>query len=75
MEIDGDEKSDSEDLTNKIRAFYAAGAGNVVVVLDKDGDSDARTIAVSAGEFFDKKLLIRRIKDTGTTATGIIGFW
>jgi hypothetical protein len=60
--------SDSVDLEQPCRAFYAAVAGNISVITEA-----GNTRLVPVGAFFVLPLAVTRIRATGTTATGIIG--
>lgn len=51
------------------RMIYVGGAGNLAVTT---WDGNDRTIAVAAG--YEFKCAVRKVKSTGTTATGLIGF-
>jgi len=76
--IDGCRKScaitPGDTFVPPLRGIKAAGAGNLVYVLDLDTDEDARTDAIGAGEFIGY-LRIKKVVADGTTATGLIGYW
>lgn len=59
-----------------IRGLLCSGSGNVVVVLEDDADSVATrlTLALTAGVPLTG-YSIGLIKQTGTTATGIVGLY
>lgn len=62
--------SDSVDLAKVTRQIYAAGAGDIAVVWA----SGAETVEpIAAGERVDWR--IARVKVTGTTATGLRGYY
>lgn len=61
--------SDSTDLTAVTREIYVGGAGNISVIW-ADGRETVEPVA--AGERLPWRL--RRVKATGTTATGIRGY-
>lgn len=59
---------DSSDLVPHARAIICQGnAGNVVLVT-RDGEAD-RTVPIAANQQLD--VYVRRVKATGTTATGL----
>ena len=62
--------SDTVDLIRETRAIYAAGAGNISVVWQA---GDTTTEPVAAGERLPWRIV--RVRATGTTATGIRGFY
>lgn len=62
--------SNSDDLPKVTRQIYAGGAGNVVVVW---ADGSETTEPVLAGERLDWR--IKQVKLTGTTATGLRGYY
>lgn len=62
--------SDSEELPKVTRQIYVGGAGNVAVVWS---DGSETTEPVVAGERLDWR--IRQVKLTGTTATGLRGYY
>ena len=62
--------SDTVDLPRITRQIYAAGAGNVSVIW-ADGSETVEPVA--AGDRLDWRL--KRIKATGTTATGLRGYY
>jgi hypothetical protein len=61
--------NDGADLPVPIRAFYATGEGDVSVVT---ASGSTRTIPVAA--FMIVPLAVVRVRASGTTATGIMGF-
>jgi hypothetical protein len=61
---------DEQDLPKVTRQLYAAGAGDIAVVW-LDGSETVEPIA--AGERVDWR--VSRVKATGTTATGIRGYY
>lgn len=61
---------DSDELPHVTRQIYAATAGDVAVVW-RNGAESVEPIA--AGERVDWR--VRRVKATGTTATGLRGYW
>lgn len=64
--------SDSADLPRYVRALTCTGAGNASVIPSgAPDDSNPITIAIAAGQWFP--LEVRRVRATGTTATGIVG--
>jgi hypothetical protein len=64
--------NDAADLAVGARGLYAAGAGNVAVLMyDATDDAQVQTFAFAAGEI--KPLVVRRVMATNTTATGIKG--
>lgn len=65
--------SDSIDLTIPTRQIYVAAAGNVRVTFIGYPDGTYSTHAVLAGERLNWQ--VKRIWSTGTTATGIEGFY
>ena len=71
---------DDEDLNNTdlsphpVKAIMASGAGTVAVVLEKDSDDEVRTFTLAAGVPLTG-FSIRRVKPTGTTATGIVALY
>lgn len=62
--------ADGDDLAQVTREIYIAGAGNVAIVW-ADGSETIEPVA--AGERLPWRA--KRIKATGTTATGIRGFY
>ena len=62
--------SDTVDLPKVTRQVLFTGAGNVVVIW---ADGTETTEAVTAGARLDWR--IRRVKATGTTATGMRGYY
>jgi hypothetical protein len=65
------QKSDTVDLTRQCRALYVGADGNVTVVM-KDGTS-ATFVGVTAGTLLP--IEVRRLMNTGTTATSIVGLY
>jgi len=65
--------SDDTDLDPYVRAIVATGAGDVVIIPEENDDSETFTFTLDAGEKLEG-IVIRRVKSTGTTATGLIGF-
>lgn len=66
---------DDTDLSPEpVKAVMVSGAGDVALVLEKDGDSDARIFTLAAGVPLTG-FAIRRVKATGTTATGIVALY
>ncbi len=63
--------SDSTELTYTTRGLYVGVAGNVAVVM-ADGTSVTLT-GLAAGVVHP--LRVKQVRSTGTTATGIVGFW
>jgi hypothetical protein len=62
--------SDSADLPDGVcSALYCSGAGNINL---DTLDGDTKVIAVSAGWANLTEILVRRVRSTSTTATGII---
>lgn len=60
------------DLTYWARGLRAAVAGDIVVVMATETNvANTHTFTVAAGEFVP--VAVRRVKSTGTTATGIKG--
>lgn len=58
------------DTTEQIyRMIYVTGAGDLAVTT---WDGSDVTVAVPAG--YEFKCAVRKVKSTGTTATGLIGF-
>ena len=66
--------SDTEDTDKPISKILVGGAGNIKLVLEKDVDANAITVAVTAGQLLTG-LRVRKIFATGTTATGLIGLY
>ncbi len=62
--------SDSTDIANRPRALRFNGAGDVVI---RDRAGTDITYTVTAGEVMPFRGV--RILSTGTTATGIVGWW
>ena len=66
---------DANDLSpNRVTALQAGGAGDVVVILEKDDDLTTRTFTLAAGEIL-QGFVIRRVLATGTSATSIVAFY
>jgi hypothetical protein len=66
--------SDTAELTVLPRAIRCNGAGDVVLTLPKsDGNDVDVTYTVRAGEVLN--LRAKKVKSTGTTATGIVAWW
>jgi hypothetical protein len=63
--------SDSVDLPRLTRQIRVTGAGGAVAVVWADGAETVEPVA--AGEILDWR--IRRIRATGTTATGLRGYY
>lgn len=63
--------SNSTDLSHVTRALYIGGSGDVQVTLAK---GQTVTLAAAAGGAF-YPLRITRVLATGTTATGLVGFF
>lgn len=61
----------SDTVDNPIQGPIRCGSAGDIVVVDNSGV--ALTYTVVAGEVIPVK--IRRVNATGTTVTGIIGFW
>lgn len=64
--------SDTVDLTTP-GPIYVGVAGNLSLI--PDGNADAAPIAFTAhpvGWVLDGRLVVRRVRSTGTTATGIV---
>lgn len=56
------------------RALYIGGAGTVIVhMADDDADTNISFLAVQAGQILD--IQAKRVKATGTTATGIVALF
>lgn len=64
--------NDSTDLTTWPRALFVAGAGDIAVLMAGDGAAVTFT-GVPAGTILPVR--VKRVKSTGTTATGIVGVW
>jgi hypothetical protein len=65
--------SDSADLPDGMcQALYCSGAGNVVIVTE---NGEQVTLAISAGWANIVPILIRRVRNTSTTATGILALY
>lgn len=62
--------SNTEELPKVTRQIYAGGAGNVAVVWS---DGSETTEPVAAGERLDWR--IKQVKSSGTTATGLRGYY
>ncbi len=63
--------SDSVDLANPVRAIYIGGAGNVVITTV--AGNDVTFSGLPAGMILPVRA--KRVKATGTTATGLVGLW
>jgi len=63
--------NDTTDLPHTIAGFIPGAAGNVK--LDTAGGETGVTIAVVAGQYYG--IRSTRIYSSGTTATGIVGFY
>ena len=63
---------DGVDLPKGCRALYVGGAGNLVVIFDKDTSSVTLT-GVTAGSVLPVR--IKRVLATGTTATVIVALY
>lgn len=63
--------SDSTDLSFITTQIVASGAG--VISCDMQGTGSAVSIPVAAG--VPLSIRVRRVRATGTTATGIVAFW
>ncbi len=63
--------SDSTDLANPVRAIYVGGAGSVVVTMV--AGNDVTFSGLPAGMILP--IRAKRVKATGTTATGLVGLW
>jgi hypothetical protein len=58
-----------------LRLLYCGGAGNLVLVLDSNDETDADhrfTVAVTAGQLLDV-FAIKQVR-AASTATGLLGF-
>lgn len=67
------EKDNTVALSSPIRGFRVGGSGGGDVTVRFAGDTEDRTISnVQPGEFIQGR--ITHVRDTGTTATGILGF-
>lgn len=62
--------NDDTDLATETRSLYVGGAGNVSVILANDADPVTLT-ALAVGVLHE--LRVRRVRATGTTATGLVG--
>lgn len=63
--------SDAADLPNGVcRSLYVAGAG--VVILD---DMAGNTVEIVSGDTQYHPIHVRRVRATGTTATGIVALY
>ena len=62
--------SDSTDITPPVWGFTVGASGNVSVITN---GGQTVTIPVIAGFFYP--LRVNRFRATGTTATGIVGYW
>ena len=63
--------SDSVDLANPVRAIYVGGAGSVVITTV--AGTDVTFSGLPAGMILPVRA--KRVKATGTTATGLVGLW
>jgi hypothetical protein len=63
--------ADGADLTNVPKALYITGAGNISID-PVDGPGTALVVGVPANYVFDL-VRVKRVRATGTTATGIFG--
>lgn len=63
------EKDDAEDLSKVVRSIFVGVAGDVVVVAL---DGSEATFTVPAGCYIGS-LRVKRVKSTGTTASGLVG--
>jgi hypothetical protein len=63
--------SDTEDLPHVTRAIYIGGSGNIVAVTQ--GGDEVTFASVFAGSILPVR--IKRVKNTGTTATLLIGIY
>lgn len=61
--------SDGADLADVTRAVYVGGSGNISVVFQSG--AEVTLVGVVGGTILP--LRVRRIKATGTTATGLVG--
>lgn len=64
--------SDTLDLTTPTRGLYIGGAGNVTLDL-VDGGTNVLFTALQVGVIHP--LRVKRVRLTGTSATGIVGVW
>jgi hypothetical protein len=66
--------SDTVELAVLPRAIRCNGAGDLAVVMpDSTGNDVAVTYTVRAGEVLN--IRPKKVKSTGTTATGIVAWW
>ncbi len=63
--------NNSEDLPHVPRAIYVGGSGNIAVVTQ--GGDEVTFTSVFAGSLLPVR--VKRVKDTGTTATLMIGIY
>ena len=61
--------ADQADLSESTRALYVGGTGSLAVTLVSG--AEVTLVNVPGGSFVPMR--IRRVKSTGTTATGIVG--
>lgn len=61
--------NDATDLTMVTRALYIGGAGDVAVTMK--GGGEVTFSGLAAGQFMPVRVV--RVKDTGTTASNILG--
>jgi hypothetical protein len=71
IDIDA-EKSNSALLSKTVRAIRCGVAGDVVFHVLNDAAATFRTVTLAAGDKFDL-FYIDQVKNTGTTATGLLG--
>lgn len=63
----------TNDLDTYVKAFRCNTGGTVSFIPARNADSEIITIDVVAGEIVP--IMTRRIRTTGTTATGIVGLF
>ena len=63
---------DSTDLVRTTRALYIGGSGDIVVDMAGSEQSSVTFTAVPGGIL---PIRVKRIRSTGTTATGIVGLY
>lgn len=63
--------NDSADLAAVIRGVYVGASGDITGYVWGSGDTAITFTAVAGGQILD--VAFRRIRATGTTATGLIG--